>query len=115
MERTTVSVLCLRRWFSKLLKPHLAELRKSEHGTSTYIDDIYLRDNTKENCTKNAMGTVRLLRSLGFTVRAEKSQFLPTQELDILGFKVNSVNMTVSLRKEKKKQLACLVGKFINF
>ena len=28
-----------------------------------------------------------------------------TQELDVLGFKVNSANMTVSLRKEKKSNL----------
>ena len=96
------------------MKPPLAELRKSKHNISAYIDDIYLQDDTKENCIKNIIDTVTLLRSLGFTIPAEKSQFLPTQELDILGFTINSVNMTVSLKKEKKEQLAYLIRKTIN-
>ena len=102
------------RWFTKLSKPPLAELRKSKHDISAYIDDIYLQDDTKANCIKNIIDTVTLLRSLGFTVHAEKSQFLPTQELHILGFTINSVNMTVSLKKEKKEQLACVIRKKIN-
>ena len=36
------------RWFTKLLKPPLAELRKSKHDISAYIDDIYLPDDIKE-------------------------------------------------------------------
>ena len=96
------------------MKPPLAELRKSKHNISAYIDDIYLQDDTKENCIKNIIDIVTLLRSLGFTIPAEKSQFLPTQELDILGFTINSVNMTVSLKKEKKEQLAYLIRKTIN-
>ena len=80
---------------------------------SAYIDDIYRQDDAKENCIINIIDTVTLLRSLGFTVHAEKSQFLPTQEIDILGFTINSVNMTVSLKKENKEQLACLIRKTI--
>ena len=102
------------RWFTKLLKPPLAELRKSKHDISAYIDDIYLEDDTKENCTTNIIDTDTLLRSLGFKVHAEKSQFLPTQELDILGFTINSVNMTVLLKTEKKEQLPSLIRKTIN-
>ena len=96
------------RWFTKLLKPPLAELRKSKHDISAYINDIYFQDDTKENWTINIIDTVTLLR-LGFTVDAEKSQFLPIHELDILGFTINSVNMTVTLKKEKKEELACLI------
>ena len=102
------------RWFTKLLKPPLAELRKSKHDISAYIDDIYLEDDTKENCTTNIIDTDTSLRSLGFKVHAEKSQFLPTQELDILGFTINSVKMTVLLKTEKKEQLPSLIRKTIN-
>ena len=101
------------KWFTKLLKPPLADLRKSKHDISAYIDDIYLQDDTKENCIKNITDTVTLLSSLGFTVHAKKSQFLPIQKLDILGFTINSVNMMISLKKEKKVQLACLIRKTI--
>ena len=53
------------------------------------------QDDTNENCIKNIVDSVTLLRSLEFTVHAEKSQFLPTQELDILGFAIKS-NLLVS-------------------
>ena len=69
------------RWFTKLLKPPLAELRKSKHAIPAYIDDIYLQDDTKENCIINIIDTVKLLRSLAFTVHPEKFHFLPTQSL----------------------------------
>ena len=62
----------------------------------------------------NIADTVTLLRSLGIVVHAEKSQFLPIQELDILDFTINSVNIMVSLKKEKKEQLACLIRKTRN-
>ena len=62
----------------------------------------------------NIADTVTLLRSLGIVVHAEKSQFLPTQELYILVFTINSVNIMVSLKKEKKEQLACLIRKTRN-
>ena len=96
------------------MKSLLAELRKLKHDISAYIDNIYFQDDTKEKCIKNILDTVTLLRSLRFTVHAEKLQFFSNQELDILGFTINSVSMTVSLKKEKKEQLACLIRKAIN-
>ena len=100
MERTTISVLCPpKRTFTMSQRVYKAIettiSRAEEIKTSAYIDDIYLQEDTKENCIKNIIDSVTLLRSLGFTVHAEKSQFLPTQELKILGFTINSVSMTV--------------------
>ena len=45
------------------------------HFIPPYIDDIYLQDDIKEKYIKNIVDTVTLLSFLGFTVRAEKSQF----------------------------------------
>ena len=78
-------------------------MRKSKHDIPAYVDDICLQDDTNGKCIKNIIDTVTLLRSLEFTVHAERLQFLPTQEIDILSFTINSVNMTVSLKKEKKR------------
>ena len=36
------------RWFTKLLKPPLAVLRKLKHVISAYINDIYFQDDTKK-------------------------------------------------------------------
>ena len=63
-----------------------------------------------EKCIKNIIDPVALIKSLGFSVHVEKSQFLPTQELDILGFTISSVSMAISLKKEKKRA-TCLPHK----
>ena len=62
-----------------------------------------------EKCIKNIIDPVALIKSLGFTVHVEKSQFLPTQELDILGFTINSVN--TSFIEEGEKRASCLPHK----
>lgn len=73
----------------------------------------------EKKCFTNITDTISLLKSLSVTVHADKSQFLPTPKLDVLGFTINSVKMMVSLKKEKRKQLASLITitfkkKFIN-
>ena len=45
-----------------------------------------------------------LLENLGFVVNYPKSQQNPTQEIDFLGFTVNSVNFTIKLPAEKIKK-----------
>ena len=85
------------------------------HEISAYVDDIYLQDDTKEKYIKNIVDTVALLRCLAFSLHTGKLQFLQIQQdLDILGFTINSINMTVSLTKEKKAQLSGLIRKTLN-
>ena len=82
------------------------------HEISAYVDDIYLQDDTKEKYIKNIVDTVALLRCLAFSLQTGKLQFLQIQQdLDILGFTINSINMTVSLTKEKKAQFSGLIRK----
>ena len=99
------------RWFTKILKPPLAELKELKHDISAYIDDMYLQVNTKTKCVSNIVATITKLRSLGFTIHAGKSNLIPTQKLDILGFIIDSVAMTVSLKETKKKDLSNLISK----
>ena len=85
------------------------------HEISAYVDYIYLQDETKEKYIKNIVDTVAPLRCLAFSLRTGKLQFLQIQQdLDILGFTINSINMTVSLTKEKKAQLSGLIRKTLN-
>ena len=76
------------RWFTKMLKPHLAESRELKYDIPAYIDDMYLQDNTKTKCVSNIVATIKNLRSLGFTIHTGKSNLIPTQKLDILGFTI---------------------------
>ena len=101
-------------WFTKMLKAPLAELRKLKHDISAYIDDdMYLQGNTKTKCVNNIVATIKKLRPLHFTIHAGKSNLIPIQKLDILGFAIDSVAMTVSLKETKKKDLSNLISKTI--
>ena len=80
---------------------------KSKHDISAYTDDIYLQDEIKENCNKS----IRYCNTIKVFGTYRSCRKIPTQELDVLGFTINSVNMTFSLKKEKKEQLACIKKK----
>ena len=91
------------RMFTKLLKPVFKVLREKGLLSSAYIDDLYLQGDTFHECHENALNTVQLLRDLG------TSCLHPSQQLQYLGFVLNSVSMTVRLshaRVEKVVQ-AC--------
>ena len=71
------------RWLTKILKPPLAELRELKHDISAYIDDMHLQGNTKSKRVSNIVATIKKLRSLSFTINAERSNLIPTEKLDI--------------------------------
>ena len=71
------------RIFTKLMKPVYSTLRTRGHISSGYLDDSFL------------------LGDLGFNVSGEKSITHPTQVIEHVGFVLNSVNMTLTLPKEK--------------
>ena len=70
--------------------------------------------------------------SLGFTIHPDKSVFIPSQRLVLLGFIIDSVAMTITLTPEKAlkvkeacgtllgqglptiRQVACVIGKIIS-
>ena len=70
-----------------------------------YIDDSYLQGNTASDCADNIFHTVHLLQSLGFTIHPKKSTMTPTQHIEFLGFKLDSLNMTISVTEEKKGKI----------
>lgn len=96
---------CCPRKFTKLMKPVFATLRKGGHISASYIDDTYLQGDTKEECQANINATVDLIHSLGLVAHPEKSVFQSTQILSILGFVLNSIEMTVKLTVEKAVRL----------
>ena len=89
------------RLFTKVLKPPFAWLRARGYMSVLYVDDTYLQGNTQQECLDNVKATVSLLSRLGFTIHLEKSQLLPVQEIEFLGFLINSKNMTIKLTDNK--------------
>ena len=70
-----------------------------------YLDDMLILGRTPEELNHNFSLTKSLLISLGFFVNEDKSVPGPTQELEFLGFIINSQRMTLSVTQEKVKSL----------
>ena len=92
---------CAPRKFTKILKPVLAHLHTKGHISVAHLNDLYLQGQTYEDCIRNVIDTTLLLETLGFIVHPIKSVLVPTQEIVVLGFVINSLTLTVMLTKER--------------
>ena len=89
------------RIFTKLLKPVYACLHTLGHLNLGYIDDSYLQGDSAKECSSNIKATALLFNHLGFHLHPTKSVIIPTQTLTFLGFRLDSLSMTVSPTGEK--------------
>ena len=51
-----------------------------------YLDDWLLRSPTKDQCLKDSEKLVKLVQELGWLINFQKSELVPTQNLDFLGY-----------------------------
>ena len=51
---------------------------------------------------------------LGFTVHPNKSVFTPSQEIEFLGFVLNSVKMEVSISNQKAQNIKEMIQDFLH-
>ena len=95
------------RIFTKLLRPVYASLHTLGHLSLGYIDDSYLQGDSAKECS-NIKATALLFNHLGFHLHPTKSLIITTQTLKFLGFRLDSLSMTVSpTRKIIKTVEAC--------
>ena len=118
--------------FTKLLKPVVATTRKLGSRTILYLDDMLIMAESMEKVRRHLAMAIELLTGLGFIVNVKKSILVPTQELEFLGFCLNSQDMTITLRPTVKAviseensnradgrqksivwELACLLGMMV--
>ena len=100
------------RKFTKITKGPPSDLRLRKIVVSGYIDDFFTKDHTSEGCFNNVMSIAELFDRLGYVVHPEKSVLIPTQEITILGFVINSRKMSVKLITQKEKNLKNLVNHY---
>ena len=91
----------------------MATLRERGHINSPYIDDIYLQGDTFQECRSNVADTVNLLISLNFFPHPEKTNIVISQEIDILGFHIDSRTMTIRPTEEKRDKIALLLKNYV--
>ena len=93
------------RVFTKLMKPILSILRQSGICLIAYLDDFLIMGETRQLALQHAGTTLNLLEGLGFVVNYPKSLLVPSQEIEFLGFIVNSLNLSLSLPTDKIKKV----------
>jgi len=91
------------RVFTKLLKPVLAKLRHQGMRLIMYLDDMLVMAQSKMELESQLAQITSLL---GFVINWEKSQLLPTQMIQYLGFLIDSQEMKILLTEERIGQLS---------
>ena len=102
------------RFFTKLLKPALSHMRSQNYVSSIYLDDLYLQGDSYEECEQNLTFTVNMLSQLGFVIHQEKSNFIPKQVINHLRFRLNSLDMCVSLTRERQEKVVDMCKKLLD-
>ena len=97
------------RIFTKLMKP-LFSLTKKGHQVMNYLDDFFLVGDTFEECKDAVIDTYDLLIKLGSSIHPDKSQFIPVQKTEYLGFTLDCTNTTVFLTGIKQRKIKTLIG-----
>ena len=88
------------RQFTKLLKPPIAKLRSQGHILSRNI-----QSDSYEGCINTVLSTFKDVDNLGFVIHPHKSEFIPKQSIQYLGFLLDSVSMRISLSYDRKQKI----------
>ena len=79
----------------------MTAIHRLGHISSNYIDNVILQGKTYTDSVCNENDTVSQLDPLGFVIHPDKSVFIPSQVIIVLGFVINMVTMTIYLTAEK--------------
>lgn len=96
---------CAPRFFTKIMIPVFAHVRAQAGNCFQYIDDSFIIDQTWQGCKDTVTTLHNTLGELGFFVHEEKSVTCPTTEITFLGFRINSINMSVTPTEEKREKM----------
>ncbi|KAL1919968.1 uncharacterized protein VTP21DRAFT_1114 [Calcarisporiella thermophila] len=94
------------RIFTKVLRPLLAECRKTGIRVTANLDDLLVASPTIEKSREHTQKLINILERHGFLVNWEKSALTPTQEIEHLGFRINTVDMTLRLPRKKVRDIS---------
>ncbi len=93
------------RIFTKIMRPVITVLRSRGFLSNIYLDDLLLLGTSYASCQENISYTILLLNTLGLRVNMKKSQLVPTQNIEYLGFCYCSKSMTIELPVKKKHRI----------
>ena len=102
-------------WYvTKLFRPVIAQLQQEGISVAIYLDDLIICGKTKSECARATARVLELLTQLGVVINEEKSVLIPSQQIEYLGFEIDSRNMVVRVPKKKLKNVKTEIKKFLN-
>ena len=99
--------------FTKTTRPVVAALREIGLRLIIYIHDILVMAETESLLKDHVTAVVYLLENLGFVINHPKSELDPSQEIEFLGFTVNSKRIELKLPGEKIKKIRAEAGRVL--
>ena len=103
------------RIFTKIMKAVMSHLRAENNILLCfYIDDTILIGRTQAEVRGAVRVTSELLTRLGFTINREKSVTEPTQQIQFLGFRINTVLIRVDIPISKGEELRELITSMLH-
>ena len=89
------------RVFTKFLKPVVGLLRRQGIRLVIFLDDMLVLAQAKGDLVAWMDQIAQLFSLLGLSVNLEKSQLTPAQQIQFLGFLIDSQNLRIRLTQEK--------------
>jgi len=93
------------RVFSKVMKPVVGALRHMGIRLIIYLDDLLILHQSMEELVQLTPLICQLFGALGLVVNGKKSILTPRQNLEFLGFQVDSVNLQLIFPAEKLRKI----------
>lgn len=91
--------------FTKIMKPVVAFFRTLGFRLVIYLDDILVMDQCPQGLREATVRITTTLSQLGFVINNEKSELTPSQNLQFLGFGINTLSMLIQLPLAKRLSL----------
>ena len=88
-------------------------LRKQLVHIFIYVDDTLIVGSSVSGLLEDLKITIDLFERAGFLLNYSKSQLQPTQQIEFLGFDIDTVAYTISLTKEKRDSICNLVSRIL--
>ena len=98
------------RFYTKIMKVPLSKLREMGLTLSGYLDDqLHLNYISRETAIAEGVIAADMFQDTGNTINWDKSVIDGPQEIEHLGFVINSITMVVTMTKEKIEKILSLV------
>jgi hypothetical protein len=100
------------RIFTKIMRVVMQQIHKLGIVASDYLDDLLIISQSEAKAERNTRTVLKLLTSLGFEINRKKSSLIPSNQVEYLGFLIDSRKMRLFIPSKKITRLASVIRNF---